>query len=184
MPTIKQPTTIPEFRRLANAFLTGSRYPSGSEVYIVMSTRGLRPINQVIPVDSKDSEAAIDAALKDPSPAGFTDEERGEQVVYRVTVPDVTRLNHILVGPHGWSGCRFLKHRHNADAPPEGASLERIKSTSLHITWDNGKTSVYDFPPETDAIGLTRGAAELFALTVYQATYGDDYVRAFRARLR
>jgi hypothetical protein len=184
MITITSPTTVPEFRRLANAFLSGSRFPSGTQVYVVASTRGLRPINKIIPVDSPTAEADVQAALADTAPVGFSnDEERGNQVTYRVTVPDVSRLNQILIGPHGATGCLRVRRRAGSDPMPGDAVLGNIASTSLHITWNDDTTTIYDFPPETDAVAFTRGAVELFGFPVYQAIYGDDYVQQLKDSL-
>jgi hypothetical protein len=178
---ITQPTTVPEFRRLANAFLTGSRFPAGTQVYVVASTRGLRPINRIIAADSPTAEDDVAAALADQAPLGFSQEERRNQVTYLVTVPDVNRLNRFFCIPHGMTGYKHVRHRRDSAAPPAEAVLGQIKSLSLHVTWPDDTTTVYDLPEATDAISLTRGALELFAFSVYEAMYGDDYVQRFKS---
>jgi hypothetical protein len=177
---ITQPTTVPEFRRLANAFLTGSRFPAGMRVYVVASTRGLRPINKIIAVDSPTAERDVAAALAHEAPVGFSAEERAYQVTYLVTVPDVTRLNRILIAPHGATGCKRVRRRKETARHPDHAVLGNIKSSSLHITWNDDTTTIYDFPPEVDAVAFTRGAVELFGFSVYQAMYGDDYIHQLK----
>lgn len=179
-PTLTTPTSIEEYRRLANAFLTGSRFPAGTVVYVIASTAGTRPIQDVIWVSSPTANQEVATALENSSPSGFTPGEASARVTYRVTVPAVDRLSKMRVVLHGSTGSDLapvLPAGAALAAPPEGASLGDIASAELHITWTNGRgTSAYRLDPRTDAVFLTRGAFELFALTVYQAMYGSDYV--------
>ena len=61
--TVTTPTTIAEFRRLANAFLTGSRFPAGTTVYVVASTAGTRPIQAIVNASSDTAYDDVQAAL-------------------------------------------------------------------------------------------------------------------------
>ena len=45
---ITSPTTVAEFRRLANAFVSGSQFEAGTQVYVVALTAGSGGVIDVI----------------------------------------------------------------------------------------------------------------------------------------
>ena len=184
-PVIKTPTTIEEFRRLANAFITGAPFPAGRRVYVVASTAGLRPIQVMI--DAKSSRAAEDvaAALAVRNPPGFTTDEAANRVVYELDVPDTAGLSDIEWPPI----CHGMTYLFEAQA--SGPLLLRTKATlgdveqiELRITWKERSVppSVCVLPATSDAAFLTRGALEAFAYPFYGATYGTRYLDELKAR--
>ena len=173
---ITQPTTIAEMRRLANAFLSGSRYAAGTQVYVVMSRSGLMPISAIVPISSPNADRDVDDAL-----GSAANQQANDLATYQVTVPaTVTALNLFNPGAHGPTTCTLVERAAGSAAPPAGAKLGDIKSSSLHVTWSDDSTSVYNLDDKTDAVFYTRGAMELFAFTLYQAVYGSAYLDLFK----
>jgi acetylornithine deacetylase/succinyl-diaminopimelate desuccinylase-like protein len=184
-PVIKTPTTIEEFRRLANAFITGAPFPAGRTVYVVASTAGLRPIQVMI--DAKSSRAAEDvaAALAVRTPPGFTNDEAAHRVVYELDVPETDDLSDIEWPPicHGLT--YLFEARVSGQVPvPTDATLGDVDRIELRITWKEKSVppSACVLPPTTDAVFLTRGALEAFADPFYGATYGTRYLDEIKAR--
>lgn len=184
-PVIKTPTTIEEFRRLANAFITGAPFPAGRTVYVVASTAGLRPIQVMI--DAKSSRAAEDvaAALAVRTPPGFTNDEAAHRVVYELDVPETDDLSDIEWPPicHGLT--YLFEARVSGQVPvPTDATLGDVDQIELRITWKEKSVppSACVLPPTTDAVFLTRGALEAFAYPFYGTTYGTRYLDEIKAR--
>src|SRR5438067_2513895 len=128
MPIVETtPTSIEEFRRLSNAFLSGCRFPSGSDVYVVASRSGLREIYGIILVGTSTTEAEVEAAV---ARGRATHADPYDIVVYRVIVPNVDRLNTYSAIDHGSTGSSSTKARSGSAAPPGGAVLGDVKRIS------------------------------------------------------
>ncbi|HEY2025398.1 MAG TPA: hypothetical protein VGG78_00230 [Gemmatimonadaceae bacterium] len=184
-PVIKTPTTIEEFRRLANAFITGAPFPAGQRVFVIGSTAGLRPIQVMI--DAKSARAAEDvaAALAVRNPPGFTTDEAAHRVVYELDVPDTGDLSEIDWPPlcHGMT---YLIEA-SVSGPvriPTNAALGDIGQIELRITWKEKSIppAVCILPPTADAVFITQGALEAFAYPFYGTTYGTRYLDEIKAR--
>ena len=170
MPTVTTPTTIDEFRRLSAAFLSGCRFPTGSVVVVVASTTGLRPIHGIFLEGAPTTDYDVATALAASS----------ELAAYRVTVPSVDRLNRFLPATHGSTGTKKIMGRTGSAEPPAGAKFSDVQCIEVHVKWGPDQTTIYDLDPRSDAMFFTRGAVELFAISVYAAIYGEDYVAQFR----
>jgi hypothetical protein len=185
-PVIKTPTTIEEFRRLANAFITGAPFPAGRTVYVVASTAGLRPIQVMI--DAKSSRAAehVAAALAVRNPPGFTKDEAKVRVVYELDVPQIDDLSDILDPPicHGMTYLLDALAADGCEPIPTDATLGEVDQIELRITWKKKSVppSACVLPPTTDAVFLTQGALEAFAYPFYGTTYGTRYLDEIKAR--
>lgn len=179
-PPIKTPTTIEEFRRLANAFLTGSAFPAGTSVYVIASTAGIRPIQGIVAASDPDK---VSKCLDDHEPHGFRDDEADCRVVYQVTVPEIHPLSEVDPTGHVDTGEEDGILRGHTAEPPEHATLGDIDRVELHVNWTRGRgKSVYDFRPHTDAILITRGAREALMYPFYGSIYGDAHVQRLKAR--
>lgn len=185
-PVIRTPTTIEEFRRLSNAFITGAPFPAGRTVYVIASTAGLRPIQVMI--DAKSSPAAEDvaAALAVRHPPGFTNNEAAHRVVYELDVPQTDDLSDILDPPpcHGMTYLVDALVAGGGVRIPTNAALGDVDKIELRITWKkkSAPPSAYILPPTTDAVFLTQGALEAFAYPFYGTTYGTRYLDEIKAR--
>ena len=175
---ITQPMTIAEMRRLATAFLSGSRFAAGTQVYVVMSRAGLMPILLIVPVSSPTADDDVAAALGSPA-----NQAANDLATYQVAVPPTVTAHSVFnPGTHGPTYFTLVE-RTGGSAPPAGAKLGDIKSSALHVTWTDDSTSIYNLDDKTDAVVYTRGAMELFAFTLYQAIYGSDYRDLFKASI-
>jgi hypothetical protein len=179
MAAIQEPSTVDEFRRVAHAFLAGSRLEEGSTAFVVASTVGLRRIQGIYPsVDAAQSAAGdeVDARL------GWTREEEHNRVIYPVRVPRSAFPNWVIVMEHpSWTDPVCV-----APAPrfrPGTRTFDQIRSAEVRVTWNDDTTTTYELSPDTDAVFITRGAAEMFAYPHYAATFGHAYAEALRDQL-
>ena len=181
MPAPRKPETIPEFRRLAHAFLGGSRFASGSTVYVVMSTTA--PLYRVQGIYETQAEAeSVISHHVDPR-LGWAKAEEDGRAVYDVTVPHLPFSNDVLViTKDEWTGeqCALPTPpiRSADDRPP----FREIESMELRINW-SGRTTTYAIPATSIAVFITRGAAEMFLYPHYADTYGHEYAETLRAAI-
>jgi hypothetical protein len=176
------PSTIAEYRRLAHAFLVGCKLPAGSPAYVVMSSAPpLYRVQGIYP-----TQAAAEAAVAQPSPAGFTwtATELSARNIYQTTVPDLSRANQLVIMEEGDS---TESNNRNASPEPDAATrdllrYENIRAMELRITVND---TVVTFPlsPETTALFITRGAAETFLFSHYFAYFGPEYATTRLARM-
>jgi len=184
---ITTPTTVVEFRHLANAFSTGSQFEAGTSVYVVALTAGSRGVIDVIAVNDPEAQSRVNAALARVLPGDAT----GPRAIYQVAVPladeeDPSCVRASFWDPtqHGHCYLEEMARDASSAAPPASASLNDVASMELRVTWKNDAgTSVYNLRPSVDAITLTQGATETFFLPAYATMFGDAYARRLRDRI-
>jgi hypothetical protein len=182
---VRVPTTIEEYRRLGHAFLAGSKHPAKDCVWVVAST--WPPFHRVQQVCATEAEAeAILAAPVDPR-LGWSDAEAERRVIYKVChekPKDATAtyqrqaLDEIDPTGHGMTEPADLPII--AGVSDDGRIFADVASVELRVNWTDGTSTTYGSVVTPDAIFITRGAFEMFALPAYGAAYGVAYIDALR----
>jgi hypothetical protein len=171
------PKSVPEYRRIAHAFLAGSRYPAGSTVYAVMSTVApLYRIQGVFP--TYDAAEAVRLAPV-PRELGWSDAEAAAREIIEATVPETRNLDGVVViTKDEWTG-ETLASADAAINPGEMRSAQ-IESMELVVNYSAGQVR-YPIGNQVIAIFVTRGAAEMFLFPHVLDTFGHEYEKALRA---
>ena len=182
MATHKTPESVHEYLRIAHAFMAGSRFAPGSTVFVVASTQA--PLYRVQGVFANVSEA--DAAADGPVPgphSPWSREEAASRVVYEVAVPRLWFTNEVDMIEHpSWTEWPCCEARFAIRSPNDRPRFDQITAMELHIHTGD-REFVYDVRKETDAIFITRGAAEMFLYPHYAAVFGHEYVERARQLL-
>jgi hypothetical protein len=172
----RKPQTIPEYRRLAHAFLAGSRYPAGSTVYVIMSI--LAPLYRVQGVFSglRETEAVLAAPV--PRELGWTEAEAAARQIIEADVPETPDFDRVsILGKDEWTGETLAVS--DPGYPGERRSRD-IESMELVINYTKGSVR-YAIGKQVAAIFITRGAAEMFLLPHALDTFGHVYEAALRS---
>ena len=181
MSTVRTPSSIEEYRRIAHAFLVGCRFPAGTKVFVVMSN--VAPLYRVQGMYA--SEAEAHAAVTSHKPRGFTwtSIELESRTIYQCEVPELGNANKICMLDEG-----SMTESGNADADkaPDQATLDalslpNVQKIQVAITVHDTVVT-YTLPNDTTAIFVTQGAADAFLFSQYYAYFGPEY--AVERRLR
>ena len=171
----RKPQTVDEYRRIAHAFLAGSRYPTSSTVYAVMST--VPPLYRIQGVYPTVDEAEAVRAQPVPRTLGWSDAEAAAREIIEAVVPDKKDFDRVLmIAKDEWTG-ETLAY---ADAinPGESRSSE-IESMELVVNYGT-RQARYPLGRQVIAIFVTRGAAEMFLFPHVLDTFGHEYEAALR----
>jgi hypothetical protein len=173
------PKSVPEYRRIAHAFLAGSRYPAGSNVYSVMST--VAPLYRIQGVFPSLREAESVLAAPVPPELGWSEAEAAAREIIEATVPETRNLDGVVViTKDEWTGETLGIP--DASVYPGEIRSGQIESMELVINSRGGRVR-YAIGPQVIAIFVTRGAAEMFLFPHVLDTFGHEYEKALRGWL-
>ena len=180
------PNTVDEWLRIAHALRWGAHVSSRS-VYIVMSN--VAPLYQIQGVTAT-LEAAQTLIGRDVSSLSrwTRAESAGRQIYGPIALPEAWFDN--TFGPIGkpwYTGTQLGEEiaPPGGGRPPEPPEPNEITRCQLRVDWMHDRrpySGTWDFSPDTMAIFLTRGAAEMFLYPHYEAFFGYAHEEALRAR--
>jgi hypothetical protein len=180
MPAPRNPETVPEFRRIAHAFLAGSQYPPGTTVYLVMST--VAPMHRIRGVfgELRIAEQVLQDSV--PRELRWTADEAKNRVIITAVVPgDSAEFNRVLIiCKDEWTGESFATS--DPIVRPGDRRSDQIERMELVVTYASGPVR-YAIPKHAAAVFITRGAAEMFLLPHSLDTFGHEYERTLRGWL-
>jgi hypothetical protein len=171
------PQSVPEYRRIAHAFLAGSRYPAGSTVYAVMSA--LAPLFRIQGVFPSLREAETVLAAPVPRELGWSDAEAAAREIIEATVPETRNLDGVVViTKDEWTGETLA----SADAAINPGEMRSAQIESMELVINYGaRQARYAIGKQVIAIFVTRGAAEMFLFPHVLDTFGHEYETTLRA---
>jgi hypothetical protein len=179
------PRNVDEWLRVAHALRWGSHVDADS-VYIVMST--VPPLYQIqgIRASLQDARALLDQSIADEM-NWSTAERDARQIFGPVEVPELSFENSFaLVGKPWYTGSYFIDDIGiGTGSPPGLPKPNEITGCRLTIDWTHGGepySRYWNLSPDTMAIFLTRGAAEMFLYPHDQAFFGHEHEQELRAR--
>ena len=175
----RKPQTVPEYRRIAHAFLAGSQYPAGSKVYVIMST--VAPLYRVQGVFASLREAEAVLASAVPRELGWTEAEAAAREIIEADVPETRDFDRVWVlTKDEWTGESFAMS--DPVVYPGDRRSSEIESMELVVTYKSGRVR-YPMGKQVAAIFITRGATEMFLLPHAMDTFGHEYEAALRGWL-
>jgi hypothetical protein len=179
------PRTVDEWLRVAHALRWGAHVKDGP-VYVVMSDTA--PLYQVQGVTTSLADAR--ALLRQdilPDAGWEPPEVTSRRIFGPIELPETWFTNSFApIGKPFYTGTQI-----GAELPlaPGGTSQlpapYEVTRCQLRVDWEHDGTTysrTWNFSPDTMAIFLTRGSAEMFLYPHYQAFFGYDYEGELRTR--
>ena len=179
------PTTVGEWLRIAHALRWGA-HVSGTSVYIVMSS--VAPLYQIQGITTKLEDAQKLIRTEVSRLALWTRDEIDNRKLYGpIAVPATSYDNAFFPLGKGWYTGSYLAEEIIQPSGAEPPEPNEITKVQMRLEWTHqGRpyTGTWEFFPETMAIFLTRGAAEMFLYPHDEAFFGYEHEDALRARNR
>ncbi|HEV8233992.1 MAG TPA: hypothetical protein VGP84_05315 [Gemmatimonadaceae bacterium] len=177
------PTTVDEWLRIAHALRWGA-HVSGTSVYIVMSN--VAPLYQIQGITTKLEDAQKLIRTEVSRLALWTRDEIDNRKLYGpIAVPETSYDNAFVPIGKGWYTGSYLAEEIIQPSGGKPPAPNEITKVQMRVEWTHeGRkyTGTWEFFPETMAIFLTRGAAEMFLYPHDEAFFGYEHEDALRAR--
>ena len=177
------PTSVDQWLRIAHALRWGA-HVTGRSVYIVMSN--VPPLYQIHGVTTKLDDAQKLIASDVSKLARWTSQEIANRKIYGpIDVPDTTYENAFIPIGKGWYTGSYMAEeiiQPSSGKPPLPNEITKVELRAEWTHQGRSYTGTWGFFPETMAIFLTRGAAEMFLYPHDEAFFGYAHEDTLRQR--